>query len=73
MTGRSHRGPIGPAHSAPTPIRRRRKFDPRARSVRGLGIVLIVLWCLAPFYWMVVRVAAPGRLHLRLGRRTRST
>ncbi|HEY3714448.1 MAG TPA: carbohydrate ABC transporter permease [Jatrophihabitantaceae bacterium] len=36
-----------------TPIRRRRKFDARALG-RGLGIVLIVLWCLAPFYWMIV-------------------
>jgi multiple sugar transport system permease protein len=36
-----------------TPIRRRRKFDARAFG-RGLGIVLIVLWCLAPFYWMIV-------------------
>jgi multiple sugar transport system permease protein len=36
-----------------TPIRRRRKFDARALG-RGLGILLIVLWCLAPFYWMIV-------------------
>jgi len=36
-----------------TPIRRRRKFNPRAVG-RVLGMVLIVLWCLAPFYWMIV-------------------
>jgi multiple sugar transport system permease protein len=34
-------------------VRRRRRFDMRA-VWRTLGMVLIVLWCLAPFYWMVV-------------------
>jgi multiple sugar transport system permease protein len=33
--------------------RRRRSFDVRALG-RGLGIALIVLWCLAPAYWMLV-------------------
>ena len=36
-----------------TPARRRRTFDLRALG-RGLGILLIVVWCLAPFYWMIV-------------------
>jgi multiple sugar transport system permease protein len=34
-------------------VRRRRRFDTRA-VWRTLGTLLIVLWCLAPFYWMVV-------------------
>lgn len=33
--------------------RRRRRFDVRAAG-RGLGILIIVLWCLAPAYWMVI-------------------
>lgn len=33
--------------------RRRRRFDLRAAG-RGLGILIIVLWCLAPAYWMVI-------------------
>lgn len=41
------------ATSLPTVRRRRRRFDIRALR-RTLGMVLIVLWCLAPFYWMVV-------------------
>jgi len=43
------------AQPAPAAVvrRRRRSFDVRALG-RGLGIVLIVLWCLAPAYWMLV-------------------
>lgn len=44
-----------PAPKAATAVRarRRRRFDTRA-IWRTLGMALIVLWCLAPFYWMVV-------------------
>src|SRR5262249_40130117 len=39
--------------SAPKLRRRRRRFDMRA-VWRTLGLVVIVVWCLAPFYWMLV-------------------
>jgi multiple sugar transport system permease protein len=43
--------------TAPTPKtrrrRRRRRINMRAVG-RTLGMVLIVVWCLAPFYWMLV-------------------
>jgi multiple sugar transport system permease protein len=42
----------GHAASAPK-VRRRRRFNARAVG-RVVGMVLIVAWCLAPFYWMVV-------------------
>ncbi len=38
---------------AARPVRRRRHFDSRAAG-RVLGMVVIVLWCLAPAYWMLV-------------------
>jgi multiple sugar transport system permease protein len=34
-------------------LRSRRRLDMRGAG-RALGIALIVLWCLAPFYWMIV-------------------
>jgi multiple sugar transport system permease protein len=37
----------------PVARRRRRRLDVRAVG-RTAGMVLIVLWCLAPFYWMIV-------------------
>jgi len=40
------------ALSQPT-VRRRRRINMRA-VWRTLGMVIIVLWCLAPFYWMLV-------------------
>ncbi len=41
------------AGSATTVAVRRRSFD-RNAVWRWIGILLIVFWCLAPFYWMVV-------------------
>ena len=41
----------GPA--TPPLVRRRRPFD-SSKIWLGLGIAVIVLWCLLPFYWMVV-------------------
>lgn len=36
-------------------VRRRRRWRFNMRAVgRTLGMVIIVVWCLAPFYWMVV-------------------
>jgi trehalose/maltose transport system permease protein len=42
------------ARPAPVVVRRRRRRIDLGVLGRGLGITLIVLWCLAPFYWMVV-------------------
>jgi multiple sugar transport system permease protein len=44
---------VSDARPAIRTARRRRRFD-RQALVRVIGMVLIVLWCLAPFYWMIV-------------------
>jgi len=45
----------GTAARPRTVVRRRRRSSFNGRTVAStLGMVLIVVWCLAPFYWMVV-------------------
>lgn len=41
------------ATTAPAVRRRRRRLNWRATG-RSFGMLLIVVWCLAPFYWMLV-------------------
>jgi multiple sugar transport system permease protein len=52
MTAATHTATTG-ATAVAKPRRRWRRFDLRTVG-RTLGMVLIVLWCLAPFYWMLV-------------------